>query len=121
MNRPSAYKRLLLANKTKTKYFVHNKTLLTLSPERQVSVKLAGDKTVQLSATHTDTVRQLKVKLQLHTGPPTFGHLLVLENVTLLDLDLKVGNLDLAEEEVIGVRDLTGWWARTLQSLVCLD
>ena len=107
MNRPSAYKRLLLANKTKTKYFVHNKTLLTLSPERQVSVKLADDKTVQLSATHTDTVSQLKDKLQLQTGPPTFGHLLVLDNRTLLD-DVKVGSLDLSQGKVLSLKDLTG-------------
>ena len=41
--------------------------------ERQVSVKLPGDKTIQLSVTHTDTVGQLKEKLEHQIRPPTYG------------------------------------------------
>ena len=74
-----------------------------------MAVKLPDNKTVKLTVTDTDSVGQLKEQLELHTGPPTFGHLLTLENVTLLDLDLKVVNLDLTEEKEIDVRELTGW------------
>ena len=79
---------------------------MNFSLERQIPVRLAGDRTVHIAVSHTDTVGQLKKKLQQQTGPPTFGHLLELDNAPLPD-DAMVKDLD--EEKVISLRDFTGW------------
>jgi len=85
----------------------HNVIKLSEVPERQVSVKLPGEKTVQLTVTPTDTVGQLKDKLDHQTGPPTYGRVVMFEDNTL-KYNKKVVELDLSKDKVISVKDLTG-------------